>query len=101
MRLAGLALNHPAAEVLLDYAMNGCPVKAGHPWTRTEMGAAVERGPHVLALEPAVMQQLLEEVTEKEAMGPVGVIEWESIKDDPMEELKISPIAMISHKLRR
>ena len=29
----GLALHHPAASKLLQYATGGCPVNAGAPWT--------------------------------------------------------------------
>ena len=28
---SGLALNHPAADLLLQYAMEGCPTKTGRP----------------------------------------------------------------------
>ena len=34
---AGLALHHPAAATLLEYATQGCPCKTGRPWTIQEM----------------------------------------------------------------
>ena len=97
----GLALHHPAAGTLLKYATQGCPVNAGRPWTREEMEAAIQRGPHVSAMEPEAMQQLHEEVREKVQKGQVRVVTWDSIKDKPPRELKISPIAMIPHKSRK
>jgi hypothetical protein len=47
---SGLALDHPAAQVLLDYAHGGCPVNTGAPWSREMMEAAIEKGPHVSAI---------------------------------------------------
>ena len=34
----GLALHHPAAAKLLQYATGGCPVNAGAPWTLEMLG---------------------------------------------------------------
>ena len=48
----GLALDHPAANVLLDYAKVGCPVNSGQPWTLEMMEAAIDKGPHSSALDP-------------------------------------------------
>ena len=81
----GLALHHPAAAVLLDYATGGCPVKTGKPWTREEIVAAVERGPHVSALVPEAMEQFASEVWEKERKGQCRVVLWDDIKDNPPE----------------
>ena len=97
----GLALHHPAAGTLLEYATRGCPVNAGRPWTREEMEAAIQRGPHASAIEPDAMQQLHEEVQEKVKKGQVQVVTWDSIKDNPPRELKVSPMAMIPHKSRK
>ena len=41
-----LALYHPAAATLLQYATGGCPVESGRPWSKQQMAAAVTRGPH-------------------------------------------------------
>ena len=43
---SGLALHHPAAELLLEYATHGCPAKTGAQWTKEEITAAVEHGNH-------------------------------------------------------
>ena len=65
------------------------------------MEAAIQRGPHVSAMEPEAMQQLHTEVQEKVQKGQVRVVTWDSIKGKPPRELKISPIAMIPHKSRK
>jgi hypothetical protein len=65
------------------------------------MWAAVERGPHVSALQPEAIEQLKTEVAEKVRVGQCRVVEWDNIKDDPPEQLKISPLAMIPHKSRQ
>ena len=97
---SGLALHHPAAELLLDYASGGCPAKTGRQWTIEEMHAAVARGPHVSALDPDAISYMKGEIDQKVAAGQVRVVEWDAIKDDPPPELKISPVALIPHKSR-
>ena len=52
---AGLATLHPAGDLLLDCVMKRCPANMGRPWTLEEMEAAVEKGPHVSALQPEAM----------------------------------------------
>jgi hypothetical protein len=95
-----LALDHPAAEELLKYATGGCPTNTGQPWTKEMITAAVERGPHVSALEPAAIQQLKAEIEDKVRVGQCKVVLWDEIKENPPEQLKISPLAMIPHKSR-
>ena len=90
----------PAAQVLLDYAHGGCPVNTGAPWSKEIMDAAIEKGPHVLALDEAAMEQLQQEVKAKAECGQCRIVDWDTIKDSPPEQLKISPIAMIPHKSR-
>jgi hypothetical protein len=65
------------------------------------MQEAVERGPHVSALNPEAIAQMAEEVEEKVRKGQVRVVEWDMIKHNPPKELKISPLAMIPHKSRK
>ena len=98
---SNVALDHPAKEVLLQYAQDGCPVETGKQWTRQMIEAAVLRGPHVSALVPEAMEQLQSEVAEKEKNDQVRVVNWDDIKDDLPKELKVSPIAMIPHKSRQ
>ena len=98
---SGLALYHDAANLLLDYAMNGCPVKTGQDWTVGMMQAAIDNGPHASALDPAAMEQLAMEVEQKEKKGQCKTVLWDDIKSSPPPQLKISPIAMIPHKSRQ
>ena len=95
-----MALHHPAAATLLQYATKGCPAKTGRPWTREEIEAAIKNGPHVSAMVPEAMAQLKTEIEEKVRTGQARVVLWDDIKEAPPEELKVSPIAMIPHKSR-
>ena len=96
----GLALHHPAAELLTTYATLGCPTETGTPWTKEQMQAAIDRGPHKSALHPDAITQLHQEVQEKVMLGQASIVLWDDIKDNPPPELKISPLAMIPHKSR-
>jgi len=98
---SGLALEHPAAELLNSFARDGCPTTTGRPWTHDEIEAAIEVGPHISALAPEAMRQLQLEVEDKVKKKQCRVVEWEDIKHNPPEQLKVSRIAMIPHKSRR
>ena len=67
-------------------------------WTAEELEAAIERGPHISAMDPDAMKQLNAEVAEKVKRGQVRVVNWDDIKSNPPPELKVSPIAMIPQK---
>jgi hypothetical protein len=98
---ADLALHHPAASLLPEYATYGCPTHTGKPWTKAEMQEAVDRGPHQSALSNEAIAHFRAEVEEKIENGQARLILWDSIKDDPPSELKISPIAAIPHKSKQ
>jgi hypothetical protein len=66
---SGLALHHPAAATLLEYATGGCPTNTGNPWTNQQMQEAINRGPHVSALDPEAIAQMAEEVADKVRIG--------------------------------
>ena len=85
----GLALEHPAAPLLLAYAMDGCPVDTGHPWTPSQLARAIDYSAHVSAMMPAAIAQLAEEIQEKETLQQVRLVPWASICDNPPSELKI------------
>ena len=97
---ARLALLHPAADILLEPYMNGCPTKTGKPWMREEVEEAIKRGSHVSALIPEAMKILNDEVKAKVDSGQARLIIWDDIKRNLPPELKVSPIAMIPHKSR-
>jgi hypothetical protein len=65
-----------------------------------DVHAAVNRGSHVSALDPEAIKQLQMEmeIAEKERIGQCKVVLWEGIKDNPPEQLKVTPLAMILHK---
>ena len=89
---SGLTLYHPAAGHLLEHATNGCPTSAGKSWTRDKMQAAMQRGPHVSVMVPDAMKQLASEIEDKVRSGPANIVLFDDIKDNPPEELKVSPI---------
>lgn len=49
--LQGLALHHPAASKLLQYATDGCRLNTSKDWTQEQMQQAIDRGHHVSALD--------------------------------------------------
>ena len=94
----GLALQHPAAALLTEWAKYGCPAMTGNDWTLAEMGAAILCGPHESALSPEAIDHFATEVAEKVASGQARIVNWDDIKLNPPRQLKISPIAAIPHK---
>jgi hypothetical protein len=62
------------------------------------MQAAVDRGPHRSALTDDAIAHFRNEVDDKVKSGQAKLVAWDSIKDNPPTELKISPIAAIPHK---
>ena len=100
MAPTGIALNHPVAPLLQEYATHGCPVFPGTPWSLTQMQAAIDCGPHVSALIPAAMAQMDLEVQDKIQNNHARLVRWEDICHDPPEQLKISLLAMVPHKSR-
>lgn len=97
---SGLASHHPAADLLLDYLMKGCPTKTGAPWTKEQMQEAIDRGPHETAMDPLAIEQLATELEAKVKKKQCKVVLWDDIKHNPPKQLKISPLAMIPHKSR-
>ena len=99
---AGLALYHPAADLLMEYATVGCPTKTGKKWSMGDLEeASIEVGPHVSALGPEAMDQLQSKVKEKETLGQAKVVMCEDTKKNPLKALKIIRVAMIPHKSRK
>jgi hypothetical protein len=96
----GLALHHPAAPALRQYASQGCPTSTGNPWTTEQIQTVIDRGPHVSALGPEAMAALDAEVKEKVANGQARLVRWNDIRHAPPPQLKISPVAMVPHNSR-
>ncbi len=97
----GLALCHPVAELLIEWSSYRCPTRTGKRWTKAEMQEAVDRGPHRSAMSDEAIAHFKAEVKEKVKMGQAKLVAWDSIKDNPPAELKISPIAAIPHKSKQ
>ena len=95
---AGCAGTHPAAPMLKEWATFGCPTHRGKPWSKEEMWEAIARAPHCSLLSPGALEHFTAEAAEKVRTGQARVIAWDSIKDNPPKELKISPIPAIPHK---
>jgi hypothetical protein len=92
-----LALHHPAADLLLQYATNGCPTRTGKDWILDEMETMAKGShPSTLNVEAAVWLQW--EMLEEVAKGQARIVTWEEIKENPLKELRISLVAMIPHK---
>ncbi len=98
---AGLSLHHPATELLREWASYGCPTHTGRPWAPTEMQEVVDCGPHCSAMSDNAIMHFGAEVAEKVKSGQAKLVAWESIKDNPPTELKISPITAIPHKSKQ
>ena len=101
MHPSGLALHHPAADRLLQYATKGCPAETGQDWTMDMIQAAIDRGPHKSAMTPEAMEYIQSEAFDKERIGKARIVEWiGEFKRSPPAQLKVSPIAAIPHKSR-
>ena len=99
MHPSGLALHHPAADRLLQYATKGCPAETGQDWTMDMIQAAIDQGPHKSAMTPEAMEYIQSEAFDKERIGKARIVEWiGEFKRSPPEQLKVSPIAAIPHK---
>ena len=100
MHPTGPALNHPAAHTLIEFGTQGCPVNCGAAWTREQLQAAVDYAAHPSARLPEAAKYLQKETMEKVNQGYARLVEWDAIKGNPPEQLKIAPIAAIPHKTR-
>lgn len=66
---SGLACSYPVGDLLAEWSQYGCPTAMGKNWTRDEMQAAINRGPHKSALVPAALKHFKIEVAEKVKKG--------------------------------
>lgn len=95
------ALKHPAAQDLLQYATDGCPVDCGKDWTLKDIETAIAKGPSTTARSPEAAAACRAEAFQKVKEGHCRLVSWNSIKHNPPKNLKISPIAAIPHKSRQ
>ena len=94
------AVQHPAYPMLLQLATNGCPVECGPPWSREQLEAYINYGNHSSAQDPKAAQAVHAEAMEKVNDGTCFLVNWDDIKDNPPEALKVSPLAAVPHKSR-
>jgi hypothetical protein len=97
---SGKALEHPAADILLQLATHGCTAECGEPWTMEMLEAAIAKGSHPSARVPEAAAQLRSETLEKVEQGYARLELWEELKKNPPRNLKVSPVAAIPHKSR-
>ena len=62
---SGLALCHPTADLLHEWATYGCPTNTGTPWTAEQIQAVVDRGPHCSALSNEAIAHFKAEATKR------------------------------------
>jgi hypothetical protein len=62
------------------------------------MWEAVERGPHKSSLTPTAIAHFAEESAEKVRVGQAKLVVWDDIKENPLPQLKVSPIMAQAHK---
>jgi hypothetical protein len=98
MHPKGLALYHPAASLLKEYATFGCPTQTGKMWMKAEIWEAVAQDPHRSSLLPEAIEHFLLESLAKVAAGQAILVQCDGIKDNPPPQLMIFPIATIPHK---
>jgi len=60
------------------------PTQMGRSWMRSQIQEAIDRGPHMSALDTLAMEQLTTEVVAKEKKGQCKVVIWDLIKHDPL-----------------
>jgi len=90
--------DHQAFNLLLQYATTGCPADCGQPWTQAHLEAAICQGAHPSTHTPDAAMALWAEALEKVRQGFARLVMWDSIKDNPPTNLKISPLAAVPHK---
>jgi hypothetical protein len=76
-------------------------VNCGDPWSRQAIEESIKRGNHVSATIKDAIDLIKSDTDYQIKAGFTKLISWETIKDDPSENLKISPVAVIFYKERR
>ena len=74
MCLKGLVLDYPFAEVLLLCTENGYEVDCGDNWTKEQIEAAFQHGPHTLEKTSKAAMHVWEKAIEKEEKEYYAII---------------------------
>ena len=91
----------PGGKFITEICTGRMPVSVGRDWTPDETKASVTKGPHSSALEDDEISQIQVEVWEKSARGFATIVRWDNRKHNPPSILKISLLAIITHKIRK
>jgi hypothetical protein len=101
MKPTGVALLHPLSSNLQEWHEKGVPVYCGDPWSRQAIEESIQRGNHVSTTTKEVIDLIKSDVDYQIKAGSTKLVPWETIKYDPPENLKISPVTVIFYKERR
>jgi hypothetical protein len=101
MQPQDVAREHDFGHTLEEYAANGVPVDCGEDWTCEQIRTAVEKGPHQSARTPEAVQLFKEDIEYQVSAGFARIIEWDAIKANPPNGLKVSPVAAVPQANRR
>jgi hypothetical protein len=100
MAPSGPELNHPAAPLLLELATLEYSSDTGDQWHMEFLEAAIRKGAHQSEMVLEVAEKLRTETLEKVEQQCTCLVRWANIKDNPLRNLKVSPISAIPHKSR-
>lgn len=101
MQPRDVARAHEFGPTLKEYSVTGVPVDCGENWSREAIDAAIERGPHQSAATPEAVELFQEDIKYQVDAGFARIVDWDSIKDNPPPQLKISPVAVVPQTNRR
>jgi hypothetical protein len=90
---------HPFTETLCQWE-EGVSVDCGGNWTRDQVDAAIQQGPHTLALTPEAIDLIEEDVAYQVQWGYAEIVEWEWLQHRIPAQLKVSPLAVVPQKNR-
>lgn len=94
------ALKHEAANLIMSYTKDSCPVDCSPNWTKDQVKAAMIKGPNTSSTNLDALHTLHEETIEKVQNGYAAIIQYGDFMHALPEKLNISLIAMIPHKSR-
>lgn len=73
----------------------GVSVDCGGNWTMEQIEAAIQQGPHKLALDLEAITLIEEDVAYQVQAGYAQVMEWETLQQQLPLQLKVSLLAVV------
>ena len=95
MQPQDLARDHEFGPTLQECTAEGVHVDCGEDWTREQIYAAIKKGPHQSARTPEAIQLFKEDIDYQVKAGFARIVDWNTIKDNPLAQLKVSPVAAV------